>query len=84
MYGQQQTELWMDTSQPRRKKGVESFHGNLLGMPISIYFSVNEDERVGGYPGFPRNKTCSKRIPSGKGRGEKRERKEEKKKIQPS
>jgi hypothetical protein len=69
----------MDTSQPRRKKGVESFHVNLLGMPISIYFSVNEDERVGGYPGFPRNKTCSKRIPSGKGGGGGK-----KKKIQPS
>ncbi len=63
----------------KEEKRVESFDVNLLGMPISIYISVNEDERVGGYPGFHRNKTCSKRIPSGKGRE-----REEEKKIQPS
>lgn len=43
----------------------EVVHGrfNLLGMPISIYISVGEDERVGGIVGLLRNKTFSKRIP---------------------
>jgi len=42
-------------------------------MPISIYISVNEDERVGGYPGFPRNKTCSNAFHQGKGGDRKKE-----------
>lgn len=42
-------------------------------MPISIYISVNEDERVGGYPGFPRNKTCSNAFHQGKGGDRKEE-----------
>ena len=41
---------------------------HLLGMPIPIYISVNEDERVGGNPGLPRNKTCSNAFHQGRAR----------------
>jgi hypothetical protein len=61
----------LDTTSHSYNKGgkrEESLDVHLLGMPIPIYISVNEDERVGGNPGLPRNKTCSNAFHQGRER----------------